>query len=435
MPRDSLAPMRILLITCAQVATNPRLVKEADALTEAGYHVEVITGDHRVPWRDAANDAYRHKPWQILDQIAYGPMANPVQRLRQGVSHRLSRYLWHAGFKDQQLETRAWHPVASSLIRAAKRHPADLYIAHYPAALPAAALAARCHQGLYAFDAEDFHLGDPPEDPSYNPQRALTRAIESRWLPGAAFVTAASPGIADAYAAAYAIPTPTVVRNMFPLCQAPLGPLPAGTCPESPSIYWFSQTIGPDRGLECAIQAIGLSAARPHLHLRGHISEHYHQTLLNLVRQSGIEQHLHLHPPASPTQLESLAAQFDVGLVSETGRTPNRRIALTNKLFSYILGGIPALLSDIPAHQAIAAQGGDAVALYRTNDPHSLAKAIDRWLIDPGEQLERARAASYHLGQTLWNWEAEQSALLRCVETAFNSDLAVNHVKQSLKKA
>jgi glycosyltransferase involved in cell wall biosynthesis len=410
--------MHILLITYAQVATNPRLVKEADALSAAGHHVEVITGDYLVPWRDSANDAYGQRPWQIVERIAYGPMANLPQRLRQTIGHRLCRHLWHAGFKDQQLETRAWHPVASSLIRAAQRHPADLYIAHYPAALPAAALAARRHGGLYAFDAEDFHLGDPPEDSTYDAQRALTRAIESRWLPGAAFVTAASPGIADAYAAAYAIPTPTVVRNMFSLCQAPAGPTPAGTCPESPSIYWFSQTIGPDRGLECAIQAIRLSAARPHLHLRGQISEHYRHILLDLVRQLGVEQHLHFHPPASPTQLETLAAQFDVGLVGETGITPNRRIALVNKLFSYALAGIPALLSDIPAHQAIAAEAGNAVSLYRANDPQSLADAIDRWLIDPGEQLEKARATSYRLGQTLWNWEAEQTALLRRVEIA-----------------
>jgi glycosyltransferase involved in cell wall biosynthesis len=113
-----------------------------------------------------------------------------------------------------------------------------------------------------------------------------------------------------------------------------------------------------------------------------------------------------------------LAAQFDVGLVGETGITPNRRIALVNKLFSYALAGIPALLSDIPAHQAIAAEAGNAVSLYRANDPQSLADAIDRWLIDPGEQLEKARATSYRLGQTLWNWEAEQTALLRRVEIA-----------------
>ena len=125
--------MRILLLTFAQLATNPRLVKEADALSAAGHHVEVITGDYNIPWRDAANDAYRGRPWKIVERVAYGSMASLPQRLRQTVGHRLSRNLWHAGFKKQYLELRAWHPVTSNLIRAASRHPADLFITHYPA--------------------------------------------------------------------------------------------------------------------------------------------------------------------------------------------------------------------------------------------------------------------------------------------------------------
>ncbi|MFM8927858.1 MAG: hypothetical protein ACKOFA_06690, partial [Rhodoluna sp.] len=61
--------MHILLITYAQVATNPRLVKEADALSAAGHHVEVITGDYSVPWRDSAIDAYGNKSWKSVVRI------------------------------------------------------------------------------------------------------------------------------------------------------------------------------------------------------------------------------------------------------------------------------------------------------------------------------------------------------------------------------
>ena len=58
----------------------------------------------------------------------------------------------------------AWHPLSPELVAAAATVPADLYIAHYPTALPAAALAAQRNGVIYAYDAEDFHLGDPPED-------------------------------------------------------------------------------------------------------------------------------------------------------------------------------------------------------------------------------------------------------------------------------
>ena len=108
---------------------------------------------------------------------------------------------------------------------AAKRVPADLYIAHYPAALPAAAIAARRHGALYAFDAEDFHLGDWPEGPgASSSKRRLIRAIEGRYLPGCAYVTAASPGIADAYAEAYGIARPTVAAECLPPRAGAAGP-------------------------------------------------------------------------------------------------------------------------------------------------------------------------------------------------------------------
>jgi hypothetical protein len=110
-----------------------------------------------------------------------------------------------------------------------------------------------------------------------------------------------------------------------------------------------------------------------------------------------------------------LAAHHDVGYVGETGCTPNRRIALTNKLFSYTLAGIPSLLSDIPAHRAIAAEAGEACALFRTEDPQSLAAALDHWLMGAPERLAQARAAAFQLGQSRWNWAREQRALLYCV--------------------
>ena len=157
-----------------------------------------------------------------------------------------------------------WHPASPDITAAALEVRADLYIAHYPAALPAAAKSAARHGAHYAFDAEDFHLGDLPDLPEHERERRQLRAIEGAYLPGAAYVTASSPGIADAYARAYGIKRPAVVLNVFPLSRAPASTTPRGTAEPGPSLYWFSQTIGPDRGLETAVAAIGRARSRPH---------------------------------------------------------------------------------------------------------------------------------------------------------------------------
>src|SRR5262249_35436813 len=120
------------------------------------------------------------------------------------------------GFAD-----RAFSPTTGPLSAAASRAPAGLYIAHFPAALPAVGAAARLHSAAYAFDAEDFHLGDWPDGGEQEGVRRMLRAIEARYLPGCLYVSAASPGIADAYVEAYGIKRPTVIFNVFPSANAP----------------------------------------------------------------------------------------------------------------------------------------------------------------------------------------------------------------------
>ena len=244
---------------------------------------------------------------------------------------------------------------------------------------------------VYAYDAEDFHLGDWPDDPAYDIERRLVRDIEARHLPGCAYVTAAAPGIAEAYAEAYAIQRPQVVLNAFPLGHAPAGPTPRGSARPSPSLYWFSQTIGADRGLECAVRAIGVAELRPHLYLRGSTAAGYAETLLRLARKESADGRVHILPPDVPDKMEQLAAAYDVGLVAETGHSASRRLCLTNKLFSFLLAGIPPLMSDTPAHRAFAAEAGVSDLLYPIEDPMALAALIDRLLGD-ANSLATSRA-------------------------------------------
>lgn len=409
----------ICLITPGHLATNPRLVKEADALAAAGHDVRVIAARFSA-WARACDKGFSGRPWQVEETIAFGPDTELRPRLVQVARQRLARTAVRAGIRTPAVVHAAWHPIGPDLIRAAKRIPAHLYIAHYPAALPAAALAAKAHGARYAFDAEDFHLGDLPDAPEHALHRQMVRAIEERHLPGCAYVTAASPGIADAYAAAYPIPRPAVVLNVFPLSQAPPGPALRGTAEPGPSVYWFSQTIGPDRGLECAVRALARAASRPHLYLRGTPARGYAERLRTLAAEAGVPDRLHILPPAAPADMERLAARYDVGYIGETGHTANRKIALTNKLFSYLLAGIPAVISGVPAHQGFAAEAGAAVRLFPVDDHDALAAALDSLLGDPAA-LAAARAQAYTLGQERYNWDAEKRNLVRVVVEVIGS--------------
>jgi len=224
-----------------------------------------------------------------------------------------------------------------------------------------------------------------------------------------------------AYNEAYGIPLPTVVLNVFPLSQAPDAPTPKGTAMPGPSLYWFSQTIGPDRGLECAVRAITRAQSKPHLYLRGTPAAAYASLLRGLAEEQGCADRLHLLPPAMPQQMERLAVEYDVGLVGETGHTPNRRICLTNKQFTYLLAGLPVLFSDIPAHRQLANELGDAARLYAVDDADELAQQLDTILLS-SVLLSKSRQLAWRFGQGRYNWEFEEKLLLACVDNTFDTE-------------
>src|SRR5262249_15385821 len=145
--------------------------------------------------------------------------------------------------------------------------------------------------------------------------------------------------------------------------------------------------------------------------------------LRTMATASAVADRIHILPPALPSDLERLATAYDVGLVGETGYSSNRRIALTNKLFIYLLAGVPVVMSDIPAHKEFASEAGIASQLYAADDADSLATVLDTLLGDP-KMLAARRAAAFRLGQTRFNWETEQLTLLNCIRTAFGANKA-----------
>jgi len=406
--------MRITIVTPGHLASNPRVVKEAMALHHAGHVVTIVHGQS-VPGL-IKQDATVVGPEWTVRPVPFGRRcAGLVRHLIQSVGTHLSFWLFDWMPTSQlrlKLASRGTSPIVADLQRTCRRIGADLIITHYTAGLVAGALAAKYLGVPFTFDAEDFHLGDYPDTGEYARTRKMIRYIESAYLPEAVQVTAAAPLIAAAYHREYGIES-TVILNCFPMQSALKTVEPRGSM-TVPSIYWFSQTIGPDRGLECAILAMAASRCRPHLYLRGYLKKGYSSVLVKLARENGVEGMVHFLPVASPDEMVTLCVPYDVGLIGETGETENRRIALTNKQFTYFLAGLPALMSDVPAHRQFAEEAGQAVSLYRTGDAISLAGLLDKMFECP-QKLAECREAALRSGKERYNWENEAPKLVSVV--------------------
>lgn len=401
-----MSSQHICLVTPGHLSTNPRLVKEADALVAAGYRVTVVASRF-IAWADKADSEFDGRQWKV-HRVAFGRLAGRAAHVGQRLSQEVAALVYRCSGIGA---ARAFHPVVPALTSAACAVAADLYIAHNLAALPAAAEAARRHGARLGFDAEDFHRGEYPATAKPGRAQELTRVLEEKYLPLCTHLTAASPRIAVAYAEAYGIKTPTVVLNVFPKVQAPQQATASGSAQPRPSLYWFSQTLGPNRGLETVMEALPLSQAGPHLFLRGLPAVGYAMQLWQKAAQLGISERIHLLPPAAPGEMVAAASTYDVGVASEPGSTPNNEIVLSNKLFTFLLAGIPVLASATDAQAALAAEVPGAIFLYPKNSAAELARRIDELLGSPNA-LADARRTAWELGQDRFNWDKEMIAYL-----------------------
>jgi len=403
----------VCLVTTGQPSTNPRAVKEADALTAAGYEVRLV-GAHWATWADETDPALlATRPW-TCELVEWRRSRSPFLYWYTRARHRAARLAatW-PGIGATALPA-AVSRLTPELSRRAGARRADLFIAHNLGALPAAAMAAERWGAKLGFDAEDFHTGQFPGS-DQSSARLVTTTAERTWLPRCDFVTAASPGIGAAYAGLCRRP-PVVVRNAFPLSQRPER-APEGSPDGVLRLYWFSQSIGASRGLEDIVRGIGgLPAGAVQLHLRGAWLGEYERALRDVARSVGVDQgQIVAHRPAPPDDMARLAACYDVGLALEPGHTANSDLAESNKVMTYLLAGVPVLCTATSGHRTLLGQAPGVGWLVPAGDVAAV-RALLADLLANRQRLREAAGRAWEAGGTRFNWDREQAVFLAEVE-------------------
>ena len=394
------------------MATNPRLVKEADALVSAGHDVHVIAA-RRADWADASDaELLAGRAW-TSEILEWRRRPDGSRVWKAALRHRIAKLTADLPLGDGWLASGV-SPVARDLTRAALARRADLYVAHNLGALPAAAAAAAKYDARVGFDAEDYHSGQFVDQDSS--ECRIARRLEERFIPRCSYVTASAPGIASRYQPLCRGQAPTVILNVFPAADRPSAP--ASTRAPGPlRLYWFSQTIGRDRGLEDAVTAMGLlTGIDIELHVRGEWQADYERHLRGHARKNGVpDARIVAHAPAPAHSMVRLAGAYDVGLTLEPGESINSDLALSNKLFTYLLAGLPVLATATRGQMQCAQALGDACRLVPPRDGSALADALRTWVERPAARAAAARAA-WDLATREYNWEVEQQKFLSVVD-------------------
>lgn len=397
----------IQILTSSHLCRNPRVVKEATALAQAGYRVTVITASVSVEFEQVDRELMRGLPFQrvVVDYTAATIGARLADKWQRGLTWS-ARRLCGLGIESAQ----ALGP-ARALHRAALAHPADLTIVHNE--LPCCIGVALLRRGRrVAADLEDWHSEDLlPADRAGRPVRRL-REVERTLLHEAAYVSTTSAALAAALAERHGAPAPLVITNSFPLQPDPRHG-PAGA---PPSLFWFSQTIGPGRGLEEFCAAWSLTRQPGRLVLMGRLRPGYDQELLARL-PAEFRSRVRFLPPVAPTELPAAIARHDIGLALEQPAIPSRDLTITNKILQYFNAGLAVVATETAGQREVMARAPDAGILVSLADSARAATAIDALLADR-QAISARGAAARRAAATTYCWELEAPRLVAAVQSA-----------------
>lgn len=227
---------------------------------------------------------------------------------------------------------------------------------------------------------------------------------ERRWLPSADALIVASPSWIDHLRNKYGrVPNPATTVINVPERRRPrprnlraeLG------IPPQPAILLYQGSIQENRGIEPAIDAVTLLDDA----VLVVVGYGYHRpTLEAMVAKRGVGDRVKFFGPIPNEELLDWTAAADIGMCNIVNSSLSYYTSLPNKLFEYLMAGIPVIGSDSPEIGRVVAETG-AGEVCDPVDPEAIAAAARKILADPTPYREAARRATerYH-----WAIEAEK---------------------------
>lgn len=370
---------KVCILTSVHIPFDGRVFhREARSLAKAGYEVVLIT---------------RHDKEEVVDGVRVVPLPQPRSRMQ-----RMTKVMWR-------------------LYRLAVRENADVYHFHDPE-LMIAGLLLKMRGKRVIWDVHE-HYPNGILDKYYLPkplrrlisksfdlfERAVVRFFD--------YVIYTTPFVGERYA------TMKVrsgrVEN-YPIIEL------AETFERNPQervIYLGGMSR--IRGLVEMVEAFGIVAKRYprwELYLVGSCRPaSLEQELKELAKKLGVEANVKFIAWVPYEEKERLSSQASMGVITYLPYA-NNTSCLPNKLFDYMLVGLPVIASNFPLYREVV-EPNRCGLIVDPSKPDQIARAMEYLIEHPqearqmGENGRRAIVEKY-------NWEKESRRLLEIYETVLN---------------
>jgi glycosyltransferase involved in cell wall biosynthesis len=381
-------PVKVCMHVLETVRTDVRVMREATALVEAGFAVSIldVEGERSVP--DEEN--------------MHGVCVKHIIRPGWFVSARFKPW-----FLVKFMTMIIWGTFR--LVRLST----DVYHAQDQRALPACFLAALIRRKPLVFDAHELPLSDGALKRWQRLHALATRFLVSV-LPRCTGIITVSAPIAQEICRRYRTPEVSLVRNVpayqvVPRSNKLRHRLGAN---QDVSIALYQGGVQPNRGLDRLIRAAPFLGPNILIVLLGSTPGETQHQLSALIASEGVADRVKLLPAVPYEELLEWTASADIGLIIYSpDHSPNVRMCLPNKLFEYLMAGLPVLASELDAVvDVINSYGVGQVASSLA--PADVGAAITAMLADP-VALAEMRHHALDAARQEFCWEKEKQRLLQ----------------------
>jgi glycosyltransferase involved in cell wall biosynthesis len=382
--KASTRPKRICMHVLGTARVDARVIREAATLVQAGYDVTIVD-------------------------------VEPEHRAREEMIHgvRIRHIVMPSWFVPTRVKPFFVFKAAWMTLRGATavtRVRADSYHAHDENALPACSIAARLRRKKLVFDAHELPLTNPAIT-RWRTLTALSRNSLRRMLRRTSAVITVSPPIGVDLQQRYGGPPATLVRNI-PVYHPPITSNRIRErlgFAETERIALYQGYFLEDRQLDRLVRAARFLEPHHHIVLMG--KGVMQKKLEALINQEQVGDRVHIAPHAPYEELLEWTASADIGLVLyPLGYSPSVDMCLPNKLFEYLMAGLPVLATPLQAVSALITQYGVG-RITASLAPADLGQAISEILGDD-EALARYSANALAATKQDLCWEQEKLHLL-----------------------
>jgi len=378
---------RVCMHVLTTYRTDARVMRSANALKEVGFTVSVI---------DIVD-----KCSQSIEDIH----GISVKHLNTSSVFTVTRF-------------RRWALVRALLLFVRStllllRTPADIYHAHDFTALPACYIVARLRRKPLIFDAHELPLSEF-DVPHRRWLRLVLTPFLAHMITSCAGGIGASPFYEQVLRERYHVSRVMLLRNFPPYrlvkksdrLHRRLG------LDTSIRIALYQGNIQLDRGLDRVVQAATFLEHDIVIVLLGKGVEPTISELKALIVSVGVVNQVKILPPVPYEELLDWTASADLGLtLIPLDGTLNMRTCLPNKLFEYLMAGLPVLTSPMEAVAPLVTSY-DVGHVTLSLAPADVAAAINAMLRDTSA-LARMRLNALNAAKHEFNWEKEQANLIQ----------------------